>query len=178
MKIENRQRFLLILTLSAAGLYLANLALFEPLSDVWSARSKRIAALRIQVSDGNKLIQRKARLWSKWDRIQKNSLPADPSLAEQKVLKALDTWSRESGTEIVDRIPQWKGEGEDHQTLNCRVEATGNLGSLTQLLYRIEKGPMTLKLDSIQIGTRDTTGQQLTLGLQLNGLVLANSSNP
>jgi hypothetical protein len=93
-------------------------------------------------------------------------------------LKALDTWSREAGTEIVDRIPQWKGEGEDHQTLNCRVEATGPLGSLTQLLYRIEKGPMTLKLDSLQIGTRDTSGQQLTLGMQLNGLVLATSSKP
>jgi hypothetical protein len=58
------------------------------------------------------------------------------------------------------------------------VEATGTLSSLTQLLYRIEKGPMTLKLDSVQIGTRDTTGQQLTLGIQLNGLVLAASPKP
>lgn len=179
MKIENRQRFLLILTVAAAGLYIADLAVFEPLDAWWAGRSARIAVLRKQVAEGQQLIQREPALRSRWDRIRTNSLPADPSLAEQKVLKALDAWSREAGAEIVDRIPQWKGDAEDHQTLNCRIEATGSLSSLTQLLYRIERGPMTLKLDSVQLGTRDTTGQMLTLGVQVNGLVLgAPSSKP
>lgn len=178
MKIENRQRFLVILTVVAAGLYVADLAIFEPLGAWWSTRSARIAVLRKQVTEGEQLLKREPALRSNWDRIRTNSLPADPSLAEQKVLRALDSWSREAGAEIVDRIPQWKGDADDHQTLACRIEATGSLSSLTQLLYRIEKGPMTLKLDSVQIGTRDTTGQQLTLGVQLNGLVLAASPKP
>jgi len=57
-------------------------------------------------------------------------------------------------------------------TLNCRVEASGSLGTLSQFLYRIEKGPAALKLDSVELSAHDNTGQQLTLGLQISGLAL------
>jgi hypothetical protein len=35
---------------------------------------------------------------------------------------------------------------------------------------------MALKLDSVEFSTHDTTGQQLTLGLQISGLALASSN--
>jgi hypothetical protein len=57
-------------------------------------------------------------------------------------------------------------------TLNCRVEASGTLGTLSQFLYSIEKGPMPLKPDSVELTARENTGQQLTLGLQISGLAL------
>jgi len=31
---------------------------------------------------------------------------------------------------------------------------------------------MALKMDSVQLNSRDTTGQQMTLSLQISGLVL------
>jgi hypothetical protein len=43
---------------------------------------------------------------------------------------------------------------------------------LSQFLYDVEKDPMALKLDSVELSAHDTTGQQLTLGLQISGLVL------
>lgn len=178
MNPEKRQRLLLLATLAAAGLYVANLVFLDPLTKWWSVRSARIAVLRQQLKEGQKLLGQEAGLHRDWNWILTNSLPAEPILAEQKVLKALDTWSRESGAEILDRIPQWKGGSDRHQTLNCRVEATGTLASLSQLLFRIEQGPMSLKLDSVQLGTRDTAGQQLTLGLQVNGLVLTDNPTP
>jgi len=52
------------------------------------------------------------------------------------------------------------------------VEASGNLGTLSRFLYDIEKDPMALKLESVELSTRDNTGQQLTLDLQISGLVL------
>ena len=69
-------------------------------------------------------------------------------------------------------MPQWKNDSTNYMTLNCRVEASGNLGTLSQFLYNIEKGPMALKLDSVELSAHDDTGQQLTLGLQISGLAL------
>ena len=57
-------------------------------------------------------------------------------------------------------------------TLNCRVEAGGSLSALMQFLYQIKRSPMALKMDSVQLNSRDTTGQQMTLSLQISGLVL------
>jgi len=57
-------------------------------------------------------------------------------------------------------------------TLQCRVEASGNLNTVTRFLYEIEKDPMALRMDAVEISARDNEGQQINLGLQVSGLVL------
>ncbi len=65
-------------------------------------------------------------------------------------------------------------------TFECRVDAAGDLGRLSRFLYSVEREPMALKLESVELGARDKDGQQLSLGLQLSGLVLnpAKTMNP
>jgi len=41
-----------------------------------------------------------------------------------------------------------------------------------RFLYSIERSPMALKLELVELGARDKEGQQLSLGLQFSGLVL------
>jgi len=105
-----------------------------------------------------------------------NALPDSTSLAEQQMLKSLDNWAHSSGAEIASIMPQWKSDSTNYMTLNCRVEATGTLGKLSQFLYSIEKSP-ALKVDSAALSAHDSTGQQLTLGLQISGLALMKTSN-
>jgi len=172
MKIENRQQFLVTLTIGVAALYIGVNFIGEPMVGLWSARSAQIKQLRTKVSEGTLLIKRGADIRSRWSGMSTNALPNNPSLAEQQVLKAFDSWSRDTGAEISSIMPQWKNDSTNYMTLNCRIEASGNLGTLSQFLYNIEKGPAALKLDAVELSARDGTGQQLTLGLQISGLVL------
>jgi Tfp pilus assembly protein PilO len=172
MKIENRQQFLVALTIGAAALYFGVNFIATPLSNLWSARSAQIKDLRAKISEGKTLVQREVVVRDRWGNMSTNALPNNSSLAEQQLLKSFDTWSRETGAEISSIMPQWKNDSTNYMTLNCRVEAAGNLGTLSQFLYRIEKGTMALKLDSVELGAHDPTWQQLTLGLQISGLVL------
>ena len=135
-------------------------------------RATAVAELRQQVNNGRLLFKREQAIRSRWDQMRTNTLPTDTSLAEQQVLKAFDNWSRDTGAEISSIMPQWKNDSTNYLTLNCRVEASGNLGTLSQFLYDIEKGPAALKLDSVELSAHDNTGQQLTLGLQISGLAL------
>jgi hypothetical protein len=47
---------------------------------------------------------------------------------------------------------------------------------LSQFIYDIKRGPMALKLDSVELSAHDATGQQLTLDLQISGLALLNQT--
>ncbi len=172
MKIENRQQFLIVLTAVVVALWLGDMVVFEPLGKLWSARSAQITSLSKQVKDGNTLIKRETAVRSRWSDMRTNSLAANPSLAGQQVIAALDNWSRASGAEVTSIMPQWKNDSTNYMTFNCRVEASGTLGNLSQFLYSIEKGPMALKLDSVELSAHTDTGQQLTLGLQISGLAL------
>lgn len=173
MKISNRQQLLVIAAAVAVSLLIGDKLILSTLTNTWKARSARIADLRKKVEEGRSLVTREQTLRSRWEFMSRNALPNNPSTAEQQVLKAFDRWSQESRISILSISPNWKREGDEYMTLECRVEAAGNLGTVSRFLYAIEKDPMALKLQGIEISARDNEGQQLALGLQVSGLVLA-----
>jgi Tfp pilus assembly protein PilO len=172
MKIENRQKFLLIVTIAVVALWLGDLLLFEPLGKWWTTRSQNITQLQKDVKHGKSLLLNESGIRNHWEEMRTNTLPANTSLAEQQLLRAFDSWSQESGATVTGITPQWKNDTTNYLTLNCRVEATGDLGTLSRFVYDIEKGPLGLKLDSVEFSAHDNFGQQLTLGLQVSGLAL------
>lgn len=172
MKIENRQQFLVVLTVAAFALLVGVNFILEPLGGWWSSRQAQLKELRTKVTEGGQIIKREAGIRSRWAEMQANALPANTSLAEQKFLTAVDGWSRGSGAEVTSLMPQWKNESTNYLTLACRVETTGNLDTLSRFLYDLEKGPMALRLDSLELSARDKEGQQMTLSTEINGLAL------
>jgi Tfp pilus assembly protein PilO len=177
MKIENREKFLFIVVLVILGLIVCNWLVFTPLTNWWKVREAKIIQLRHDVGEGKYLIQREAKIRGDWENMRTNALPSNISLAEQQLFKAFDNWAQQSGASLVGIMPQWKNDSTNYMTLNCRVEASGNISTLGAFLYKIEKGPMALKLDSVEVSTHDNTGQQLTLGMQVSALSLL-SANP
>lgn len=172
MNIKNRQSFLVVLTIAVAGLFVLVNFVFTPLQNWWTDRQTQIRQLRLKVSDGNSNIRNEQRIRSAWKDMQDNALPANPPQAEQQFLKALDGWARQSGAEITSIMPQWKNDSTNYMTLGCRLEAGGDLSALSRFIYNIEKGPMMVRLDSVELSSHDNSGQQMTLGLEINGLAL------
>lgn len=172
MKIEDRQRFLVVLTIAVIAVFAADRVVFGPLTKLWRARSARIADLRKEVADGSLLLQRERGLRARWETMRKNALPNNPSLAEQQLLKAFDSWSQESRVSITGLTPQWKHDADEYMTLECRVDASGDLATLCRFLYDIERDPMALKFESIELSSRDNAGRELAMGLRVSGLVL------
>ncbi len=172
MRIKNRQQLLALLAISCLGLLVADWVVFTPLTHLWQARSKKIAELRQEIVQGSSLQQREQPIRRRWKEMRANMLPNNTSMAEQQILKAFDTWSQESHVSVTSITPQWKHDSDDYMTLECRVDATGDLGTLAQFLYAVEKGPMALKVVSAELSSHDNFGQQLSLALEVSGLVL------
>jgi Tfp pilus assembly protein PilO len=172
MKIQNRQQFLVALTIAAAGLFVAVNFIITPLAGWWSARAVQIRELRVRVADGNQLIKRESVVRNRWTDMRANALPANTSLAEQKLFKLVDDWAHRSGAEVTSLMPQWKNDSTNYMTLTCRVETSGDLGALCKFLDDVERGPVALRLDSLEISARDKEGQQMTMSAEINGLAL------
>jgi hypothetical protein len=87
------------------------------------------------------------------------------------LLEAFQRWSDKSNISVSSIQPQWKRE-EDHSALECRANASGRVDALAKFIYELEKDPMALRIESLEITSRDESGQTLSLGLQVSGLVL------
>jgi hypothetical protein len=172
VQIKNRQQLLVIGAIVAIALFAGDQLVLSPLSKAWSTRAKRISDLREKITAGKLLVQREQSIRSRWEQMSRNALTNNTSAAEQQVFKAIDLWAQNSGVAVSAITPQWKHDSDDYMTFECRVDAAGDLGKLSRFLYSVEREPMALKLESLELGARDKDGQQLSLGLQLSGLVL------
>lgn len=172
MKFQNRQQLLGAIAVAVVALLAADRLVLSPLLRTWSSRSARLADLKKSVNQGALLLDREASIRERWALMRTNCLAADASVAENQVLKAFDRWSQQSRVSIHSVKPQLKRGLDDAPTLECRVDAAGSLSSLSRLLYDVEADPLALKLEAVELTARDDRGEQLTLGLLANGLML------
>ncbi|MBE7538587.1 MAG: hypothetical protein HS122_09275 [Opitutaceae bacterium] len=169
-----RQRLLMIAAISIVALFLVDRLLVTPLSRHWTARSQEIGVLKRSLASGAASIERSERTHQLWKEIQDGALPKDAAIAEQLVLNAFDQWGRDSRVEIGSIKPQWKrGANPRYSVLECRVDASGSLANLVRLLYDVERSPLALRIDAVELSSRDDQGQRLSIGMTVSGLRLA-----
>ncbi|MBI3867630.1 MAG: hypothetical protein HY299_03780 [Verrucomicrobia bacterium] len=178
MNPQARQRTLLIAAVALLVLFIGDKLVVTPLIASWKDRGNRIIDLRKKVEHGNLVLGRDSIIQDRWDEMSTNTLPQEASVAESRVLKAFDRWSQESRVSITSIKPQWKHAADDHATLECRVDGFGSLGTVTRFLHAIEKDPMALRIDVLELGARDNEGKQVTLGLSVSGLQLTGRAQP
>jgi Tfp pilus assembly protein PilO len=171
LQIKNRQQILIAAAVAVVALFALDKIVISPLTAAWRERSKSVSELRNRVANGRSLVGRERSLRNHWAEMQTNALPANRSLAEQKVLDSFNRWAQDSRLTITSVSPQWRDQ-EDYSTLQCRVEGSGNLERVTQFLHKMEKDPMALRLETVELSSRDTEGQQISLAMQVSGLVL------
>lgn len=176
MQIKNRQQFLTILTLTVVGLLALDRIVSPPLMKLWNDSSKHIVTLKAQVKDGQTKQHNKDALRKRWTDIQAASLPNDTTAAEQELFNGLNRWTQFSGVTIMNIAPTWKqGNDPTYKTLDCRVDASGSLDRLSEFLYALETDPMALKVQSIEMTSKDANGMTINLGVQVSALVLTST---
>jgi hypothetical protein len=173
MKINasNRQQLLVVGAIIAIALLIGDSVIITPLTKAWQTRRTEIAKLQKSVIEGRGVIARAASTQARWKEMQEQALPKEPAQAEQELITAFDRWGRVSNATLGSIKPQWKrGASSRYSLLECRVDASGSLATLTRFLYEVEKSPLALRIDSIELTSRDDFGQKLTLGLLVSGL--------
>ncbi len=176
MKINaaNRQQLLTVGAISVIALWAADKLILSPALGLWDSRSARITNLETNVLNGQQwFLQRSNVIRGEWDTQVQNILPANVSTAYGVVIQSVDRWARASGVQIGSTRPQVKnGDDPSYNTLECAVDATGEIESIARFLYQIEQDPIGVKVNTVDITSRDSSGMQLTLALQLSFLQL------
>jgi len=172
VNINNRQQLLVIVLGIAVAYLIGDRLVFTPLQHSWQERHEKIISLRKSIAQGELLLDRDKRIRETWNNMRTNTLPTNISAAENEVVKAFFRWSEQSGISITSTRPQWRRSENDYMLLECRADTFGSVESISRFLYEIEKDPLALKVESVEITTRDNNGQQLAMAVQVSGLLL------
>jgi Tfp pilus assembly protein PilO len=169
---DQRKKLLLVVASVGVAILLGDRVVLSPLLKSWQARQAQIAELQKRISKGDQLIARLKPVESRWNDMASNALPKATSVAEGRILDALDRWSRSASVNVTSVKPQWKQLDDDYSTFDCHVDATGNLASLTRFLYEVERDPLAIRVEAVELAARDSNASSLSLGLHVSGLLL------
>lgn len=172
MENKNREKLLAILAGTALGLLLLNYIVISPMIDSWQSRTKEIKDLKDKIVSGASLIRRQEFVEGDWDRMRTNALNSNTSAAEKQLFTAFDNWVKQSGVMEGSFRPQIQDTDDGYSTIDCRADVSGDMETIVHFFKNMEKDPLGVKIDSFELTSRDDNGRQMTLGLNLSGLVL------
>jgi hypothetical protein len=154
------------------GAFAGDRFILEPMIAGWKARSTRIATLQQNLLTGEALLERETALKDRWGEMLQRSLQSDEPNAENQVLTALGEWTRAGHLNLTDLKPRWIQEKNAPKRLEIRLAATGKLQAIARFLYELEHHPLAVRLEQVEIRSRDAKGTDLALEARFSGLVL------
>ena len=172
MSDQQRQRLLTFVAIGSIAAFAADSLVITPLYKSWKARAGKIAELRKSVSKGEQVLDRESALTSRWKSMHSNSLTDEKSVAQSKALKKFDQWAQDSRLANFNIRPQWRRNSDEYSTLELTMDASGSMSGVTRFLHQLEKDPMALRIESLELTGRDTEGQQIMLTLSVSALCL------
>jgi hypothetical protein len=176
METKNREKMLAVAAGAALTLLLLNYLVVSPLIEGWQSRTKQIKDLKDRIANGAMLIRRQDIVEDRWDYMRTNALVSNPTAAERQLFTAFDHWVKQSGATEGSFRPQLQETDDNYSTIECRADVSGDMQTLLHFLYNMEKDPLGVKIESFELASHDDNGRQLSLGLNLSGLVLPASA--
>jgi hypothetical protein len=175
MEPKNREKLLLMATGACVALWLLNLLVVSPLIDSWHDRSAEIERLTKELTDGAALVRRASVIRDRWDYMRGNALNSDPTVAERQMFTAFDRWAKSGNVTQGSFRPQVQPTDTNYLTVDCRSDVSGTVNNVGDFLRAMSRDPVANKLDAFVLTAKDDNGRQLTLDLNLSGLVLTDS---
>jgi len=172
MDLKKRERVLLFAAVICLGGWTGDRVVLSPLVKLWKQRSQKITEIKRSLNKGRALIARESDLREQWQEMKRHSLPAEVSVAENQVLQSLSRWSQESRLGVTSLKPRWTQEGQDHMKMECRAATQGRIEAVARFLYDLERDPLALRVEQIEMAARDDNGRDLTLDVRFTGLLL------
>ena len=173
MVLSPRERSIALATLVVAVLLVADRFVATPALARFDEIKRQKAALAMEVQAMEDLLARRDAMQLRWRTMLDAGLAADPSAAESSVFHALEKWSSESGVRLPSVTPQRSTTDKGLQEIAFTVAGKGDVQAVGQLLWLIEQAAMPVKINSLQLGSTNASGQELSLTLKLSVLHLA-----
>lgn len=170
MNPRQRERALILLAIGCLALLAGDRLIVTPLYELWTTRNERIQSLKDSLAKGEYLLTRERELRKRWREMERDALPVSVSQAENIVLNSINRWINTSRVNLVSLRPQWKEFEEQYRTMECRAVAQGTIEQIIRFLYEIESDPICVKIDQVEISSRDDNSSSLTISVTFSGV--------
>lgn len=182
---NKREKLLLTFALLAVVILAGDRLVLGPLINSWQTRAANIIQLERNVDYGNDLLPREKSNTKKWKRYWEGNLNSTNSIAEDEVLRAIETWTDDSRILLTSIKPQWQNHEYEflgneiaenktysYRTYDVRLVAEGTMQEAVEFVHAIESDKLPLKIEQLELASREKTGKLISVSVHFTGLQL------
>jgi Tfp pilus assembly protein PilO len=172
MALTDRERKIMIMAVSAVLILVANQYVLSPVMEKRDEVKQTRIELAEQVEQSLASLERKKVLRQRWVQMQENGLGSDVQRAESMIYRFLEETSARSGLEVGSIQPDRRQVQEKLGEIDFVISGTGSMSSVIRFLWNLETAQIPLRIKSYQLGSKNETGQEMTLQLELSTVYL------
>ena len=176
MVLSKREQIIMGAAVGVLGLLVLDRFVVNPAMNRLEEVETRKAELAVAVGTMEDLLDRRPVLKQRWQEMLEAGLTDDPSVAEGCMYHALQAWSRQSRVSLTSVTPQRSVTDRTFGQIVFTVVARGDMESVARFLWAVEQTPMPVRIQSLRVGSTNTSGQALSLTAKFSFLYLSPAS--
>jgi len=177
MALSSRERYITLAALAVGSIFALDRLGFSPYLDKRKELAERIEQRRHDMDGAKQLLQREQRLRQILTGMGQ-TLRADASSVEGQLLHLLHQWQEESGVREASFQRVFTVEEHGFTHLRFQVSATGSMGAVAMLVYRVETAPIPLRVDDVHVLPKSGNGNELQIQLAVSALGRKKTTTP
>ena len=177
MDLSKRETMILYGALAAIVLLIGWTFVFQPMSERMAKTHQLKISLEQEVNAMNALLDRRKEIQARWQTHLNNGLGSDPAATESAMWHQLTQWSSDSNFDLPNITPQRMANDTAFQEVIFTVSGTGTLEGAARLIWAIEQSQMPVRISSLQLGSPDPSGREISLSMRLSVLYLDESKS-
>lgn len=177
MVLSKREKMILYGAVTAVVLLIGWKFLFEPVSKRMEKTHQLKISLEQEVDVMKELLDRREEIQARWQTRMDNGLGSDPAATESAMWHQLSQWSSDSNFDLPNITPQRMPNDSAFQEVIFTVSGKGTLEGAARLIWAIEQSQMPVRISSLQLGSPDPSGREITLSMRLSVLYLDESKS-
>jgi hypothetical protein len=169
MALSSRERYITVAALAVGSIFALDRLGLSPYLEKRKSLADQIEARRHDLEGAKQLLLREQRLRQILAGMGQ-TLRSDASSVEGALLHLLHQWQVESGVREASFQRVYTVEEHGFTHLRFQVSATGTMGAVAMLVYRVETASIPLRVDDVHLLPKSGNGDELQIQLSVSAL--------
>jgi hypothetical protein len=178
MVLSRRERFVLIGTLAAVGLFALDQIVLERLWAARTATKSQRDRLAGELTTAHALLTDRDLVTPKWQQMIRTGMKSDSGEAESQVYQSLQSWARAEGLPPLNIKAERLTEKSQLPQIAFTVSGTGNMRGVARLLWRVQTAGIPIKVTEATINAHQEGRDDLTFTLKVSTVYSAQRLSP
>ena len=177
MDLSKRETMVLYAAVATVLVLLGWTFVLDPVAKRMDKTAQLRASLEQEVNTMNDLLDRRQEIRAKWQTRLDNGLESDPAATESAMWHMLTQWSSDSNFDLPSITPQRLPNDTPFQEIIFTVSGKGTFEGAARLIWAVEQSQLPVRISSLQLGSPDPSGREVTLSMRLSVLYLDESKS-